>query len=108
MTNLVTSLSPEDIAVQRFRLRSISPDDGKYAGASEMLVPYLSPEAEWRTCALIQKFLLETRKEFGQAEQRHDFVKEIGKRAKKEDKPLIDAALEDSTFQTGIKYSQNL
>lgn len=69
--DLVLKLTEEERRQKEFSLKSISPDAGKYADASEALIPYLSPEAEWRTCVEMQKVLLETRVEFGQAQQRH-------------------------------------
>ena len=55
--DLVSRLSPEQETEQRLSLKSISPDDGKYK--SSKLLLYLTPEAEWRTCAFIQKVLLQ-------------------------------------------------
>ncbi|HIH37480.1 hypothetical protein J4460_08540 [Candidatus Woesearchaeota archaeon] len=68
-------MSPEDaetkIQLARQRLRTISPNDGKYADMSEPLIPFFSPEAEWVMCVRIQRELLATRVGYGQAEQRH-------------------------------------
>ncbi|MEK6862418.1 MAG: lyase family protein [Nanoarchaeota archaeon] len=69
--DLVSKLSPEELAYKRFSLQCVSPDDGKYEYASRRLKPYLSDESEWRTCAYMQRILLETRVEFGKAEKRH-------------------------------------
>jgi len=90
--NLVSKLGDEERIFRRYSLRCISPDDGKYATTSAKLSGYLSAEAEWRCCAYVQKILLETRIEFGQAEQRH--VDEVAKALKKID-PLNMALLED-------------
>lgn len=68
-TDLVSKLSPEERLLKEYDLKNISPDDAKYKKASQRLAPYLSADAEWRTFAFIQKVALETRKEFGQAEQ---------------------------------------
>ena len=59
--DLVSRLSQEEAAIRRHSLRCISPDDAKYGKDSEKLADYLSPEAEWRGCAYVQKVLLETR-----------------------------------------------
>lgn len=67
--NLVDKLSPEQRALQEFRMRCFSPDDGKYGETSQKLVDYLTPNAEWMQCAYVQRACLETRVEFGQAEQ---------------------------------------
>ncbi|MFH1501334.1 MAG: lyase family protein [archaeon] len=45
----------------------ISPDDTKYLVTTQELKDYLTPWAEWKTCAEIQRVLLETRVEFGKA-----------------------------------------
>lgn len=60
--NLVAELTPDALAVKRFQMDTVSPDDGKYAQPD--LVPYLSQWAEWRACAYVQKVLLETRRDF--------------------------------------------
>ena len=67
--DLVSELSDSERAVGEFRLDSISPDDGKYGEAMDSLRDYITPRAEWFECARIQKILLETRMEFGQATQ---------------------------------------
>ncbi len=69
--DLVSKLTEEDRILQRHSLSCISPDDAKYGKNTERLKKYLSAEAEWNTCAYIQNVLLETRVEFGQAEQRN-------------------------------------
>ena len=71
MIHLVSKLSAEERALREYALKTISPDDGRYRHASKALVPYLSEEAHWRTCALVQKILLETRVDFGQAQQKN-------------------------------------
>ncbi|MBI2632227.1 hypothetical protein HYW75_04440, partial [Candidatus Pacearchaeota archaeon] len=63
----VGKLNPEQQASLRFRMQCISPDEGKYGKEAEPLRIYLSANAEWKTCAYIQKVILETREEFGQA-----------------------------------------
>lgn len=90
--NLVARLSEEERIFRRHSLRSISPDDGKYGKISSKLANHLSAEAEWKTCAYFQKVLLETRVEFGQAEQKH--VDEVEEALKKID-TLNMALLED-------------
>jgi adenylosuccinate lyase len=52
-------------------LKNISPDDAKYRKASRALTDYLSAHAEWTGCAEVQRVLLKTRIEFGQAEKKH-------------------------------------
>ncbi len=69
--DLVSKLSPEERAHREFRLDCVCPDDGKYGPRAVALQPYLSDRAEWKACAWLQSILLETRMEFGQAEQRH-------------------------------------
>lgn len=59
--DLVSTLPEEKRIIAEFRMRNISPDDGKYY--QEALIPYLSQEAEWKACAYIQLILLQTRKE---------------------------------------------
>ncbi len=67
--NLVSKLTHEERLLQNNSLNCISPDDAKYGKASTPLKKYLSAAAEWEACAYVQKVLLETRAEFGQAEQ---------------------------------------
>ena len=62
-------LDSRERILMEYDLRNISPTDAKYKSASKDLADYLSADAEWKCCAQIQKVLLETRKEFGQAEQ---------------------------------------
>jgi len=69
--DLVSTLSLEERAEREFSMNCISPDDGKYFPVTKDLVPYLSVGAEWNACTLLQKVILETRVEFGRAEQRH-------------------------------------
>lgn len=69
--DLVSRLSPEELAEREHCMKCISPDDGKYFPVTKDLVDYISVGTEWLTCALIQKVILETRVEFGQAEQKH-------------------------------------
>jgi len=68
---LVCRLNERERIIAEDRLKCISPDDAKYRKASEKLIPYLTADAEWRAFALVQKVLLKTRVEFGQAEQRN-------------------------------------
>ena len=79
--NFVAELSAEEQVIRRFRQRNISPDDGRYAKSSDALRKYLSAEAHWLACAEVQKVLLETRVEFGRAEQKHldEVVSALGK-----------------------------
>ena len=90
--DLVNELSAVEIADLRHRLRAISPDDGKYAEGANELRHFLSPEAEWHGCANFQLLLLDTRREFGQAEQGH--VDEVRAALDKID-PLNMALLEE-------------
>jgi len=89
--NLVSKLTPENRAQLEFRLDTISPEDGKYADASEDLYPYLTPRAEWLACVNVQRILLETRTKFGQAKEEN--VQELEKAIKKID-PLNISLLE--------------
>ncbi|MBR9704250.1 hypothetical protein GOV12_02470 [Candidatus Pacearchaeota archaeon] len=90
--NLVSELDREEKALRKFSLKCISPNDGKYGKTSEKLVEYLTPEAEWKACCYVQKVLLETRVEFGGAEQKH--VKELEEALELVD-PLNIALLEE-------------
>ena len=90
--DLVSKLTDADRAVAQFRLRSVSPDAGKYGRESEPIAEYLSAEAEWKACAFFQKVLLETRVAFGSAESRH--VEEV-ERALPLFDPLNAALLEE-------------
>jgi len=65
--DLLSKLTPEEIVLDNFRLRSVCPDDSKYGEATDKLRDFLSAEAEWKECARIQYILLETRAEYGQA-----------------------------------------
>ena len=69
--DFVSGMDPLERRLAEERLKNINPDDAKYADASAKVAPYLSADAEWRGCALVQKVLLETRVEFGKAEKRH-------------------------------------
>ncbi|MDP2926166.1 MAG: lyase family protein [Nanoarchaeota archaeon] len=69
--DLVSKLSIEEKAIREFRLKCISPDDGKYGKAIDTLRDFLSAEAEWRACVSLQGVLLQTRVEFGQAKPKH-------------------------------------
>ena len=71
MKNLIVKLPLEEQLRRRLLQRNISPDDGRYAASTDHLREYLSAEAHWRACAEVQKVLLETRVEFGKAEQKH-------------------------------------
>ena len=90
--DLVSKLDEQEKVLRNHSLNCISPDDAKYWKASAKLQNYLSAAAEWRTCAFVQKVLLEMRKEFGQAEQKH--VDEVTQALEKID-PLNMALLED-------------
>ncbi len=63
----IAQLTPEEVAISNYRLKSVSPDEGKYSKATDKLRLYLSADAEWRECARIQYLLLETRAEYSQA-----------------------------------------
>lgn len=65
--DLVSKLSPEDRAVRSFQLNCFSPDDGKYGKSAAKLVDFLTPRAEWLGFVQVQRALLDTRVEFGQA-----------------------------------------
>ena len=69
--DLVSKLTADEKAVEEFRLQCICPDDGKYGKSADSLRPYLSSEAEWRACALIQRTLLQIRVDIGQVDQKH-------------------------------------
>lgn len=69
--DLVSKLTPEELTERRFSLRCLNPDDGKYWSTTKKLSPYISAEAEWMAAVHVQRVLLETRVEFGQAEKRH-------------------------------------
>lgn len=69
--DLVSKLKPEEIALKRFQLTCISPDDAKYGSKTQVLQKYLSAEAEWLAFANVQKIFLETRVEFGRADQKN-------------------------------------
>ena len=64
LAELIEKLKTVDENKLSASLRSISPDDGKYASDSDKLRDYLSADAEWKTCAYIQYLLLKTRYEF--------------------------------------------
>jgi len=90
--DLVSKLTGEDQILRRHELRCISPDDAKYAKASNKLINYLSAEAEWKACAYVQEILLGTRVEFGQAEKSD--LEEVHNALEKID-PLNMALLEE-------------
>jgi len=73
--DLTKNLSKEELIIEKHKLSNICPDDSKYY--QEELKYYLSPEAEWKACALVQLKLLETRKEFWLATQKD--VEELSK-----------------------------
>lgn len=79
--DLVSKLSIEEKAIAEFRLKSISPDDGKYGKSADRLRDYLSAEAEWRECARIQAISLEVRADFDQAKKEQ--VDEVAEALKK-------------------------
>ncbi|MBI2498863.1 hypothetical protein HYV88_01315 [Candidatus Woesearchaeota archaeon] len=90
--DLVSKLDSEELARKRFSMRTISPDDGKYEESSRDVLDYLSSDAEWETCALIQRTLLQTRIEFGQATEQD--LKDFDSAVEKADS-LNAALLED-------------
>lgn len=69
--DLAGKLNPTERTRQNYDLNNISPDDAKYAKESRKLQQYLSAAGEWKGYARVQRVLLETRVEFGQAEPRH-------------------------------------
>ncbi len=90
--DLVSKLSEEEKSLRNYALNCVSPDDAKYGKTSAKLSKYLSAVAEWEGCAYFQKVLLETRAEFGQADQRN--VDEVAQALEKVD-PLNMSLLED-------------
>jgi adenylosuccinate lyase len=88
----IAELSAEEIAISNYRLKSVSPDEGKYGKTTDKLRDYLSAEAEWTECARIQYLLLETRAEYGQATQEQ--VNEV-KKALDKFSPLNTSLLEE-------------
>jgi len=69
--DLVSRLTDIDRLIFNDRMLCINPDDAKYFKTSRKLENYLSHHAEFYTAAWFQRILLETRKEFGQAKQKH-------------------------------------
>ncbi len=69
--DLASRLTPDVRAELEFGLKCFSPDDSKYYPKVRELADFLTPEAEWRAFAEVQRVLLETRVEFGQAKQSH-------------------------------------
>lgn len=96
--NLVSKLTAEEEILARHALNCISPDDAKYGKTSKKLREYLSAAAEWHGCAYVQKVLLETRVEFGQAEQWN--LNEVTDALTKID-PLNMALVEDAPPEKG-------
>lgn len=92
-TDQISLLDPETRARRQFRMRCFSPDDAKYGEVAEPLVDYLSCGAEWNMCAEVQRVLLETRVEFGKAEQRN--LDELTAAIERFD-PLNTSLLEDN------------
>lgn len=90
--DLVSKLNEKERILRNYALNCISPDDAKYGKTSIKLANYLSAAAEWMGCAYVQKILLETRAEFGQANQKN--VDEIVQALEKID-PLNMSLLED-------------
>lgn len=90
--DLVSKLTPEELAEKRFSLRCLSPDDGKYWGTTKKLSPYISAQAEWIAAVYVQRVLLETRVEFGLADKKH--LDELDSAIPKID-PLNISLLED-------------
>ncbi|MBI4142223.1 hypothetical protein HY484_04820 [Candidatus Woesearchaeota archaeon] len=69
--NLISRMDSIERLLAEEHLKCINPDDAKYWDDTKKLSPYLSADAEWRCFAFVQKVLLETRMEFGQAQQQH-------------------------------------
>lgn len=67
----VSGMDPLERRLAEEHLKCINPDDAKYWKTTRKVSPYLSAAAEWRGCAFVQKVLLETRVEFGQAKPEH-------------------------------------
>jgi adenylosuccinate lyase len=65
--NLFDRLPEDRKAELRFRMGCFSPLDAKYADQTQPMQEYLSVGAEWLGCVRVQRTLLETRVEFGQA-----------------------------------------
>jgi adenylosuccinate lyase len=95
--DLVGKLRDDERTEARLALRNVSPEDAKYRGATRKLAPYLSNEAEWRGFAYVQQVLLETRMEFGQAEQWH--VDEVTAALERIDPLNMDLLESDRTIQ---------
>lgn len=72
--DLISKLSKEELVEENFRMTRICPDDAKYSKKSDPLRPYISFDAEWRGCGEVQKVLLETRVEYGQAKPEDLFL----------------------------------
>lgn len=66
--NLVKELTGERERIERNRLNSISPNDGKYAEKCDPLRKYISERAQWMGCAEVQKILLATGLELGRGD----------------------------------------
>jgi adenylosuccinate lyase len=69
--DLVSALSPDEQAIERFRLQCICPIDGKYGKDVDPMRKYLSADAEWKMCARVQRELLAARVKFGQASEKN-------------------------------------
>jgi adenylosuccinate lyase len=69
--DIIGTLDPEKRKELEFRQKMFSPLDAKYGEKASPLSEYLSPEAEWKACAVMQLSLLQTRMEFGQAKMEH-------------------------------------
>ncbi len=67
--DLTAKLPETERMLAEARLKSISPDDGKYFKPE--LITYLSADAEWRACAYVQQILMATFVDFELADQRH-------------------------------------
>jgi len=104
--NRVSKLGPEQEAIARFRMTTISPDDGKYAKKVDPLRMYLSSGAEWLECAKIQYVLLKTRKSFGQAEESD--VRKVSRAIKKFDTLNASLLEEEITKQDQLAVLKEL
>jgi len=69
--DLVSKLTLDEQAIERFRLQCINPIDGKYGKEVDPVRKYLSADAEWKMCALVQRQLLAARVKFGQASEKN-------------------------------------
>lgn len=90
--DLISEMSELDRLIAEEHLKCVNPDDAKYWKSTAKVSPFLSAHAEWLGCAYVQRVLLETRVEFGRAEQHNLDEVDV---ALKKISPLNIALLED-------------